>query len=73
MEIGQKIVFDLETWIGEEIIFKEFTSEILDICVDPCGRHESKCGVVINSNKYGIPFSQIKKVLPANNEQLTLF
>ena len=73
MEIGQKIVFDLETWIGEEIIMKEFTSEILDICIDPCGRHESKCGVIINFEKYGIPFSQVKKILPADNEQLTLF
>lgn len=73
MKIGQKIVFDLEAWIGEEMIMEEYTAEILDICIDPIGRHESKCGVVVNSEKYGIPFSQIKEVLPANNEQLKLF
>lgn len=73
MEIGQKIVFDLETWLGEEMIMKEFTSEILDICIDPCGRHESKCGVIVNSESYGIPFSRIKKVLPAIGEQLVIF
>lgn len=73
MKIGQKIVFDLETWPdGDEIVMKETTAEVLDICIDPCGRHESKCGVIVNSKKYGIPFSLIKKVLPANGEQLVL-
>lgn len=72
MKIGQKIVFDLEAWIGEEMIMEEHTSEILDICIDPLGRHESKCGVLVDSEKYGIPFSRIKQVLPANGEQLVL-
>lgn len=75
MKVGQKIVFDLETWLDEsdKITMIEHTVEVKDICIDPCGRHESKCGVEVNSNHYGIPFSQVKKVIPANGEQLVLF
>jgi hypothetical protein len=73
MKIGQNVVFDLEAWIGEEMIMEEHTAEILDICIDPLGRHESKCIVTVDSEKYGIPFSQIKQVLPANGQQLEIF
>ena len=70
---GQIIVFDLETWPEDEMVMKEFKAEILHLNIDPLGRHESKCMVMVNGAKYGIPFSRIKKVLPANGEQMTLF
>lgn len=74
MEVGQKIVFDLETWPnGEALIMEETISEILSFCHDPLQRHESKCIVKVNNLDYGIPFSYIKHVLPANGEQLVLF
>jgi len=61
MEIGQKIVFDLETWPDREnLVLKETTSEILGICHDPLRKHESKYCVRINGENYGIPFSRIK-------------
>jgi len=72
-KIGQKIVFDIETWPdGKEMIMKEVSSEILDICIDPCGHHESKCMVKVDSVSYGVPFSYVKKVYPAAGEQLFL-
>jgi hypothetical protein len=68
MEVGQKIVFDLESWPdGGDMIMLEVTSEILGFCHDPIKRHESKCNVVVNEINYGIPFSQVKKVLPKTN------
>lgn len=73
MKVGQKIVFELETWKGEEMIMKECVSEVLDICIDPCGRHESKCSVEVDSISYGIPFSRVKQVLPAAGDQLSIF
>lgn len=73
MAPGQIIVFDLETWQGEQMVMKEFKSEILRICEDPLQRHESKCIVMVNDIQNGIPFSLVKKVIPAYGEQLEMF
>lgn len=70
---GQKIVFDLETWITEEMSMQQHTAEVLEIAVDPFKIHETRCIVIVDSEKYGIPLSRVKEVLPANNEQLNLF
>lgn len=74
MEIGQKIVFDLETWADrDEMVMKETTAVILNFCHDPSTRHESKCIVQVDGQDYGIPFSEIKQILPAYGDQLVLF
>jgi hypothetical protein len=73
MTPGQIIVFDLETWIDDEMIMKEHTAKILYLSIDPLRRHESKCLVMVNGEKYGIPFNRVKKVLPAAGEQISLF
>ena len=73
MEIGQRILFDLETWPEDDMVMLEVEAEILNFCHDPLGRHESKCSVRISDQNYGIPFSNIKRVLPAIGEQLNLF
>ena len=39
---------------------------------DPMKFNESKCGVVYNGEDYGIPFSEVKSVSPADGEQLKL-
>ena len=70
---GQKIVFDLETWITEEMTMKQHTAEVLEIAIDPFGIHETRCIVIVDSEKYGIPISRIKEVLPANWEQIEIF
>jgi hypothetical protein len=64
MKIGDTIVFDLESWPdGSHLITEEVEAEILDFIHDPLKRHESKCLVIVDSKSYGIPFSQIKKIL----------
>jgi hypothetical protein len=74
MKVGQKISFEIETWPnGSELTIKKFTSEIKDFIPDPLKRHESKCLVIIDGIKYGIPFSEIIEKLPAKGEQLLLF
>ena len=73
MIIGQIIIFDLETWYEDEMVMEEFHAEILSICIDPLHRHKSKCIVMLNDAKYGIPFNCVKNVLPAVGEQLLLF
>jgi len=70
---GKVIFFDLETWPEDEMVMKEFKAEILHLIIDPLGRHESKCMVMVDDKKYGIPFNRIKKVMPAYGEQMTLF
>jgi hypothetical protein len=74
MQVGQRIVFDLHTWPdGNEMVMEEKTAEILSFCHDPLQRHESKCCVFVNSQELGIPFSEVKNVLPGKYEQLALF
>ncbi len=70
---GQYIRFDLETWVGDDMLMKEHKSKILSICIDPLKLHESKCTVEINGEGYGIPFSEVKEIFPATGEQLILF
>lgn len=74
MKVGQKISFEIETWPnGENIVMKTITTEIQDFIHDPLKRHESKCLVIFQETKMGIPFSLIKELHPANGEQLQLF
>lgn len=74
MKIGQKITFDIHTWPdNKNLVMKEVTSEIKDFIHDPLKRHESKCLVVFQDTKMGIPFSEIKELHPAKGEQLQLF
>lgn len=70
---GQIIVFDMEVWPNGQEVLQEFTSKIKSMCIDPLGFHPSKCIVEIDAKDYGIPFSEVKRVLPADNEQLELF
>ena len=70
---GQLLVFDLEYYPNGQETIREFTSMIKSICIDPMGFHPSKCIVEIEKEDYGIPFSEVKQVLPAHNEQLQLF
>lgn len=70
---GQLIIFDLQVWIGDQEEIREHTSIIKSLCIDPLGFHPSKCIVEIDKKGYGIPFSEVKQVLPAHNEQLQLF
>ncbi len=72
MEIGEYIVLDLDVWINDIHVLKSVKSKIIDLCHDPLKRHESKCGVEINGEGYGIPFSEVKQVFPADGEQLKL-
>lgn len=72
MQVGQYITFNMDTWDNEVHIVKEFKSKILDFCHDPLKNKESKCCVIINGEAYGIPFSEIKDVAPADGEQLKL-
>lgn len=72
MKVGQYITFDLDFWTNNVHKIKKFTAKVIDICHDPLKLHESKCGVVVNGEGYGIPFSEIKSVSPADGEQLKL-
>ena len=71
MKIGQKIIFEIETWVGDKFVMKECNAIIIRI--DPSEIHESKCIVEINNDLFGIPFSRVKKIMPAVGEQLALF
>jgi hypothetical protein len=73
MNPGQLITFDIETWIGDQLIMKEVSAIILRVDVDPTARRESKCIVSIDSGDYGIPFSMVKSFKPAIGEQLQFF
>lgn len=73
MKIGQYITFDLDRWYRGLHKTVEFKNKIIDICNDPLKLHESKCGVEVNGEHYGIPFSEVKQVFPADGEQLNLF
>ena len=72
MKKGQFITFKLDQWENGIHFLKKFKSEVLDICLDPLKICESKCGVKVNGEEYGIPFSEVLEVAPANGEQLTL-
>lgn len=73
MEIGQFITFKLDTWTNEKHLLKKVKAEILDFCYDPLKIHEPKCGVNVNGEEFGIPFSEIINTSPAIGEQLELF
>lgn len=72
-KIGKQIIFDLEYWEGEEMKWREVTSEVISLSIDPMGFHPPKCIVSVNGILYGIPFKEIKELIPANGEQLNLF
>ena len=71
MKIGQNITFYLDQWKNGKHFLKKVKSIVKDICNDPLKINESKCGVEVNGELYGIPFSEILEVAPANGEQLT--
>lgn len=71
MKIGKFITFNLEQWKKETHFIEKVTAEVIDICTDPLGITEPKCGVAFKGEEYGIPFSEILKVDPATGEQLT--
>tara|TARA_R100000027_G_scaffold55112_1_gene44274 strand:+ start:3768 stop:3995 length:228 start_codon:yes stop_codon:yes gene_type:complete len=73
MKAGYVISFDLERWDekGHSYV-QEVSSIVRYICDDPLGNHESKCSVKVDGEEYGIPFSEIKNVIPAG-DQLNLF
>lgn len=71
MKKGQYITFDLDFWTNNVHKIMEVKSKIVDLCHDPMKIHESKCGVEVDGEDYGIPFSEVKSVSPADNEQLT--
>lgn len=73
MKVGQYIVFKLDTWSKNKHKLVIQKSRILSFFHDPLGFHESKCTVEVNGEGYGIPFSEVLEVQPADNEQLTLF
>lgn len=64
MKIGDEIIFDLDTWLeGENLMLVETTAKILEFIHCPLKRHESKCYVNVDGKFYGVPFSEVKKVL----------
>lgn len=73
MKPGKYISFKLEKWKGDVLFFKTIKTKVVSICEDPLGFYESKCTVEVNGEGYGIPFSEVLEVFPADNEQLTLF
>lgn len=73
MQPGKYISFKLEKWKGDALFLETVKSKVISICIDPLGLHQSKCTVEINREGYGIPFSEVLEVFPADNEQLTLF
>lgn len=73
MKKGQYITFYLDVWEGNSHFVKEFKAIIIALCHDPLRRHESKCIVIVENERYGIPLSEIKVVYPADGEQLKLF
>ncbi len=74
MKIGQKITFDIHTWLNNKIlVMKEVTSVIQDFIHDPLKRHESKCLVVFEDIKMGIPFSEIKKYIHQKESSFNCF
>ncbi|SEE67441.1 hypothetical protein SAMN04487765_3739 [Tenacibaculum sp. MAR_2010_89] len=70
MKVDQYITFYLDQWENDKHFLKKVKSKIIDICTDLLKIHESKCGVEVNGELYGIPFSEIIEVAPANGEQL---
>ena len=73
MKIGQYITFNLDQWENENHSLNKIKSIILDICIDPLNIKEPKCGVEVGGELYGIPFSEVLEISPANGEQLELF
>lgn len=70
MEIGQFITFKHDSWLKGNHVVKKVKAEILDFCHDPLKINESKCGVIVNGEEFGIPFSEIIETSPAIGEQL---
>ena len=73
MEINQFITVQIETWKNGILKLENHRTIVLDICNDPLKINEPKCGIIINNEEYGIPFSEILKVEPANGQQLSFF
>ena len=72
MKPNQYITFYIDTWKKNKHVKKLFKAKIERITYDPLMRHESKCIVSVNNELYGIPFNEVIKIFPANNEQLKL-
>ena len=72
MKTGQYIEYNIDCWTNGKYFLKKCRSKIIDICYDPLKIVEPKCGVKVNGEEYGIPFSEVLSVSPADNEQLTL-
>jgi len=72
--VGGFISFNLDVWdqSGKHFL-KKVQSKVLDVCIDPLGRHETKYSVIINNEAFGIPKSEIIEWSPSNGTQFSLF
>ena len=69
MKPGNHIIFDLETWNNRgEFVSITLKTQVFRIIKDPLKRHENKALVKYKGEEYGIPFSEIKKVIPTNEQ-----
>ncbi len=74
LTIGSYISFEFDNWDNSGthsmIIIK---SKILDFIIDPSGRHETKCLVLVNEGHCGIPLSEIIEITQPIGSQMLLF
>lgn len=62
-EPGDHITFYLDQWDNSGLKFqKEFTALVKKVDVDPMKRRDPKCIVIVNQERYGIPFTEIKSL-----------